>query len=301
MAAAEIKASSDQKKLIWAIGLGVVALVALWWTFIGFGGSQKPKPRSSAIVPTASPSPAVARKEGTEKSENILTPDQLIPVVYPPTQLSMPEAQRNIFAYYIPPTPTPKPATAPSPTPTPPLLLASISPSRVYARTDDFLLEATGDKFTPAARIVIDGRELTTRYVGPQQVATTVPAAVIATPGQRQIVVRTSDGLYSNPTALLVDAPPTPSYSYIGIIGKTKHIGDTAILENKASREVVNVQRGDVLEGRFRVTSISERELIVVDTNLKIKHTLPLTVEADKGSGFPQRRPTPKPDSDDEP
>jgi hypothetical protein len=35
--AAEIGPSSDQKKLIAAVGLVVVALIALWWTFVGFG------------------------------------------------------------------------------------------------------------------------------------------------------------------------------------------------------------------------------------------------------------------------
>jgi hypothetical protein len=59
------------------------------------------------------------------------------------------------------------------------------------------------------------------------------------------------------------------------------------------------VQRGDVVSGRFRVTSIADREVVLVDTNLKIKHLLTLTGEGDKGS-FPQGRPTPKVAAEDD-
>jgi len=148
--------------------------------------------------------------------------------------------------------------------------------------------------------VVIDGRELPTRYKSPQQLSAAVSAAMIATAGQRQVNAKTSDGkLYSTSATLIVTAPPKPNYTYIGIIGKTRHIGDTALLQEKASKEILNVQRGDVLGGRFRVTSISERELVLVDTNLMIKHTLPLTNEGEKGA-FPQGRPTPRVASEDD-
>lgn len=127
-----------------------------------------------------------------------------------------------------------------------------------------------------------------------------VPAAVIANPGQRQIVVRSSDNtIFSNPVSLSVAAPPTPNYTYVGIIGKRQNIGDTALLQDKSSKEILSIQRGDVLSGRFRVTSISDHELVVVDTTLKIKHTLQLTGEGDKGP-YPIGRPTPKVQSEDD-
>jgi len=189
---------------------------------------------------------------------------------------------------------------AATPTPTPPLLLASVSPASIYARTDDFTLEVTGDKFTPAVRIVIDNRELPTRFVSPQQLSATVPASIIVNPGQRQIVVRNTDGsLYSLPASLNVTAPPTPNYNYVGILGKPRHIGDTALLQDKNNKEVVSVQRGDIVGGRFRVTSIADREVVLIDTSLKIKHLLTLTNEGDKGS-FPQGRPTPKVAAEDD-
>jgi hypothetical protein len=94
-----------------------------------------------------------------------------------------------------------------------------------------------------------------------------------------------------------VAAPPTPNYSYVGIIGTRKFI-DTAILQDKGNKEILNVQRGDLLGGRFRVTSISEKEVVVVDNNLKVKHTLPMTIQGDRGN--PMQRPTPRVDSEDD-
>jgi hypothetical protein len=135
--------------------------------------------------------------------------------------------------------------------------------------------------------------------VSPQQLSATVAAAVIANPGGRQVMVRSVDGkLYSNVAVLDVTPAPTPNYAYVGIIGTVRY-NDTAILQDKVTKEIVDVRRGDLLSGRFRVTSISEKELVLVDTNLKIKHTLPFTNDGEKGIG-PLSRPTPKADSEDD-
>ena len=90
---------------------------------------------------------------------------------------------------------------------------------------------------------------------------------------------------------------PKPNYTYIGIIGTPRHI-DTAILQDKNNKETLNVQRGDLLGGRFRVTSISEKEVVVVDSTLKIKHNLSMTTQGDRSN--PLQRPTPRVDSEDD-
>ncbi len=147
--------------------------------------------------------------------------------------------------------------------------------------------------------MVIDNNELPTKYINAQQLSATVPAALIANPGGRQVILRSSDGkLYSNTQSISVAAPPTPNYSYIGIIGTKRYILDTAILQDKGNKETLNVQRGDLLGGRFRVTSISEKEVVVVDNNLKIKHTLSMSAQGDRGN--PLQRPTPKVESEDD-
>jgi hypothetical protein len=52
------------------------------------------------------------------------------------------------------------------------------------------------------------------------------------------------------------------------------------------------------LGGRFRVTSISEKELVLVDTNLKIKHTIAFTSQTDRNN--PLQRPAPRVESEDD-
>lgn len=303
MQISDIQNPAERKKLLVAAALGLIALLLLWWTFFGFGSSSQQgtrRPPVSNVPPNnnrsvaAQPAPATL----TEGNETLL--DRLQPIKWESSTPVVAEPKRNIFAYYEPP---PKPVAVasvptPTPTPTPPVLLASVSPASTFARTGDFTLEAAGDKFTPQMRIVFDNTELPTRYVSPQQLSATVPANLITNPGTRQVMTRSADGkLYSNPVTLAVNAPPTPNYSYVGIIGTRRYI-DTAILQDKTSKETLNVQRGDLLGGRFRVTSISEKELVLVDANLKIKHTLAFSVSGDKGN--PMQRPTPRPDSDDD-
>ena len=282
--------------------LGVLALIALWWTFVGFGSSpkpQKPNRRDRLLLRHLhQPGGLINRNQSTLRtslSEGYRAPH---------TAAWCSRSARNIFAYYEKPVPTPAPVVVPTPTPPPPptVTLSAVSPATVYARTDDFTLEATGDKFTPAVHINIDGRDLPTRFVSAQQLSAVVPAAMIANAGQRTISVASNDGvLWSAKLPLSIAAPPTPNnFSYIGALLKKHNVGDTAFLLDKNNKEMQTVQRGDVIGGRFRVTSIAESELVVVDINLKIKHTIQKTNDGDKGGSFPQGRPTPRVAAEDD-
>lgn len=289
---------NEKKKMIVAGVLGLIAIVVLGYVF--FGGSSKP---ATNTVATAKPSPTPRAGVNPQPTPDESGGEELSiyqPINYNGTVPSVPEADRNIFAYYEPPPPTPKPVIipTPSPTPTPPLVASGVSPSSVYARTPaDFNLQLMGEKFTPAVHIVIDGREMPTRFVSAQQLFTTVPAAMITNPGVRQVMARSSDGkLYSLTVTLNVTPPPLPNFNYVGIIGKP-HFNDTAVLQEKGSKELINVQRGDSVGGRFRVVSISEREVKLIDSTLKITHTL--TFSSDQSSGGPYRPPVRA--ADDEP
>jgi IPT/TIG domain-containing protein len=285
---------NEKKKLIAAGVLGLAAILVLGYVFFG-GSSKTTPPKRNAAAPT--PTPVRGKDPGLGESADDTS--ILQPINYPDVAPPMSEPNRNIFAYYEPPPPPVKVIVPPSPTPTPvpPLTLSSLTPSTVYARTADFNLQVTGDKFTPAVHVVIDGRDLPTRFINNQQLFATVPAAIIANPGQRQLMVRNNDGkLYSNTSVLSVSQPPLPNYNYIGIIGKPR-ANDIAVLQDKGNKDLLNVQRGDVLGGRFRVNSISEREVVLVDTTLKIRHTIPFTVESSSGQPY---RPPVRP-SDDEP
>lgn len=305
MQSIDLSKPGERKKLIWAGLLGFAALIVLWWALFGFGGSQSTtrSPRAAA-TPSSTPrtqSPATTRAV-PPVSQAVADLSLITPIEYQPSSYSPPDVKRNIFAYYVAPTPPPPVVQEPTPvpTPTPPLLLASVSPTNVYARSADFKLDIAGDKFTPAVKVYFDGQELPTTYIGPQQLSANVPSAMIATPGSRTILVRTPDNaLYSATGSLNVAAPPTPNYTYIGILGEHTRVNDTAIVQDKSNKNVLNVHRGDVLSGRFRVTSISDKELVMMDTTLKIKHTLAMT-EGDKAFGNPLARPTPRVESEDD-
>jgi hypothetical protein len=303
MALVDLSKPGEKKKLIFAGVLGLGAILVLYWVLIGFDSRPTPTTRPTASASPQRPTTTTQRQAPVAQvSQQVVDVAKFAPIDYEPSSYSAPEAKRNIFAYYEPPKPAPVPVVTPPPTPTPPppILLASVSPSNVYARTADFKLEAAGDKFTPEMRIFVDGRELPTAYKSPQQLSTTMPASMITAPGARQILVRTPDNrLFSNQLTVNVAAPPTPNYTYIGIISPQNRVTDTALVQDRSNRNVVSVLRGDVIGGRFRVTSISEKELVVVDTSLKIKHILPMS-EGDKTPGGPLSRPTPRVDSEDD-
>ena len=139
MQVGDIRNPADRNKIILAGALGLVAILFLWWTFFGFGGSSNSGPPRTAGQPTPAARPGVTTPRNQPQTVvqfQEINATVLGPVVSRPP-VSAPEAGRNIFAFYepqpkkevqIPVTPTP------TPTPTPPVLLASISPSNVFAR-----------------------------------------------------------------------------------------------------------------------------------------------------------------------
>ena len=284
---------NEKKKMIAAGALGLVAIIVLGYVF--FGGSSKPA--SNTIAKGPSPTPRVGNVISDPPPDD---PSKYTEIIYTGTVPAATEANRNVFAFYEPPPPTPKPVIVqtPPPTPTPPVTASSLSPSNVYARTPaDFTLQVSGDKFTPALHIVMDGRDLPTRFISPQQLFATVSANLISNPGVRQVIVRSNDGqIYSNTITMNVTPPPLPNYNYVGLIGKP-HFNDTAVLQDKSNKELQNVQRGDVVGVRFRVVSISEKEVKLIDITLKITTTIPFST--DPNSPGPYRPPARA--ADDEP
>ncbi|HEY0379020.1 MAG TPA: IPT/TIG domain-containing protein [Pyrinomonadaceae bacterium] len=277
MAVVEGTNQSERNKKIAAIVLGAVAVIALAYMFLGSSGPKRPTTGAQGVK--ASPTPP--RNNTLPRVEEI-TSDPLavlrpIPATF--SQPAVPEAGRNIFAFYVPPpTPTPTPTPEPTvpPAPEPNVILAGISPVNVYAHTGDFTLDVTGDKFTPETKIFIGGAELETRFISPQQLSTKVPAQLISFEGGRDVLVRSQDGQqFSNTATLNVMPAPVPNYTFIGVSIKP-HGNDIAMVKEKNGRDLLNVQRGDILGGRFRVTGISVTELTLTDTNLNIKHKLPL-------------------------
>jgi hypothetical protein len=73
-----------------------------------------------------------------------------------------------------------------------------------------------------------------------------------------------------------------PNYTYVGLIGKPR-FNDTAVLQDKSNKDLLNVQRGDAVGARFKVVSISDREIKLIDTTLKITHTIPFSTDQNSG------------------
>ena len=304
MALFDGKTPAERNKTIAAVVLGVIALVFM--ARMLFGGDTKKSTGGARTSPTPRSTASQTSGFNADKPNMELVPPT--PINYNPLSPGGAEAGRNIFAYYVKPVAPAKPSVAPSiapatPTPTPPLLLGSLSTQNVYARTGDFALQVSGDKFTPGVRVYIDGQELPTQFTSAQQISTTVPASAIAAPGGRQVQVRTPDNqLYSNTATLNVMQPPVPTMTFVGYIGRPGNKSDTAVLKNQKN-ELVSVKIDDLVDTRFRVTNISERSVELTDKDLKIKHTLPY-VEGRAGANPPSSRlnqpPQPPPKSDEE-
>jgi hypothetical protein len=296
----------ERNKTILAIVLGVIAIIAVGYLIVGSSGSS-PKPANAnlkAKTTTAAPPgpamPTVTKVRGGPE----VPPQPINPNFQEPPST---EVGRNIFGYYEKPiVPVEvKPSPTPSPTPPPPLILAGVSPQTVFARTADFKLDVTGDKFVPGAQIYLNDNQIPTQFVSRQQLSAKVPAAMIAGEGPRTVIVRTTDGkLFSNSATLIVQAPPIPNFNFIGIFRTQRNV-DTAILEDKGTKSQVSVQRGDVVGGRFRVTSTSPREIVLTDTSLRIKHTISMTGDTGQSAPYPNapnvpRPPSPEDGGDDE-
>ncbi len=289
----EGKSPEERNKLIAAMVLGVLALVALTYTFGGmfFGGKKPTVTVSASPTPTATASPRpnsdVAAMPDNAEINSIYTST---PVDYNNRDFYAPDAGRNIFAFYEPPVPTPYVPTptpvpppviipTPTPTPVPPFLVGFVSPQSVYAGSKTFRLEVNGDKFTPDSLILLNGSPLPTTFISPQKLVADVPSNFIAGVGEIMIRVQTPDGgLYSNQVSLKIEAPPTPQFQYIGLIARQRYNNDTAYFQatGKPSDPPVGKRLNDVLGGRFRLISISSEETIFEDVNLGFKHRLAL-------------------------
>lgn len=305
------KSPTERNKTIAAIVLGVMAAIALGYTFIGNPFSTKKKVTVTvSTTPTPKPSPG-ANSETAAMLNNAAINDiyTTTPVVYNRWSNNAPDAGRNIFAFYEPPPPTPwvptpiPPASpvvlvTPTPTPTPPILVGFVTPQSVYAGSKTFRLEVNGDKFTPDSLIFLNGSQLPTTFVSPQKLVADVPSNYIAGAGQIYILVRTPDGkLYSNQVALNVQAPPTPQFQYIGMIARQKFNNDTAYFTEQGKPTPFGARLNDVVGGRFRLASISSQETVFEDVNLGFKHRLallrpPTGQTAGGGTGNPAQNQT---------
>jgi hypothetical protein len=297
----EGKSPTERNKLIAAMVLGALALLTLVYTFGGMltGGKK------TTVTVNVSPTPTATVSNGSTQTSQIqvLTSEQInegaltTPVVYTPGSFYAPDAGRNIFAFYEPPKPTPyvyvakvepqKPTPVITPAPTPPILLGYISPQSIFAGSKSFRLELNGDKIPSDALVFWNGSQIPTNYVNEQKLTADISAGLITGEGQRTIEIRTPDGSkYSNPIMMNVQAPPRPNYQYIGMIARRRSNNDTAYLQEPSKPTPFGMRLNDLDPSqRFRMVSISAKEVILEDTNLGFRHPIPLTRPAGGAGG----------------
>jgi hypothetical protein len=288
----EGKSPAERNKIIAAMGLGGLAVIALAYTLSGFLFTTK----AGSPTPSKTPTPTPTVNRSSDTAVNGIAEGDLayltMPVSYLPTSFSS-DAGRNVFSFYEPPPPTPysptpyiAPTVKPTPLPTPlPQTLAYMSPSTIYAGSKTFRMEVGGDKFTADTVILFNGSELPTNFISAQKLTADVPAVLIASEGGKTVMVRTPDGkLYSNQAMLQVQPPPVPNFEYIGLVEKKHRNNDMAMLREKGKTEVAGFRLNDTVGERFRLISISGREVILEDRSLGFKHRLPFSDGGKSGS-----------------
>jgi hypothetical protein len=311
----EGKSPAERNKLIAALVLGALAVIALGYTFSGLFVGGKKTGTTAASSPTPAPKTNSAGDvvgDGLPSPENVNDIYSSIPVNYDPTAFSSRDAGRNIFAFYEPPlyvptpivivqkSPTPIPVI---PTPLPPtpiqytVNLGFMNTPGVFAGSKGFRLEVNGDKFTPETAIYFGGAMLPTTFISAQRLTADIPQNLIANAGNIQIEVHSPDGkLFSNSLILAVNAPPQPQFQYIGMIARSRNNNDMATLLETGKKEPINARLNDVIGGRFKMVSISTAEVVVQDKELGFRYRRALERTKDGqgstgGKGQPQQNP----------
>lgn len=285
----EGKTKAERNKTIAAIVLGVLCIVVFYFAFLRglFGGST---PTATAKPsPTATPSTSAStadRMPVMPSQQDQFLFESSTPVFYNRASFGAPDAGRNIFAFYEPPppcrdcpTPTPPPVYVPpqTPAPTPPIQIAVLNPQSVYAGSDGVRIEVVGDNFTPDTRVYFDQQQLPTSFVNGQRLTADLPSVLIRNDGRKVILAQTGDGkLYSNPVSFEIQAAPKPQMQYIGMIARKRGNNDTAYFQEANKQLPTAARLNDIVGGRFRLVSISEKEVIFQDVNLGFRHPLPI-------------------------
>ena len=107
MQVVDLSKPGEKKKLIMAAVLGLVAILVLWWTLIGFDSGtpatdDTPDAESDSAA-TSNETYATRQSTGTAIRRKLTNLAAFTEVRYAPSSYNAPEARRNIFAYYEPP------------------------------------------------------------------------------------------------------------------------------------------------------------------------------------------------------
>lgn len=271
------------------MALGAACLVVLFFAFgrgMFTGGSTK-----TSAKPSPSPKKGTTAQSNPGSVEMPSIDQQMLdmttqPLVYDPSGFGTGDPGRNIFAFYEPPKPTPyvptpevvKPPPPATPTPTPDIILAAVNPQSVYAGSNGFRMDIAGDRFTPDTKIYFNQQELPSSFISEQRMTADIPGVLIRNEGSPTIMAQTADGTKrSFPIQLTVQAPPKPTFQYIGMVARVRANNDTAYFKEPGKELPTSARLNDIVGGRFRLVSISAEKTVLQDTSLEFNRvTLPL-------------------------
>lgn len=281
--------SSDKKKAYALLALfGLLAIVVVWNVL----PIRKPAPARAVVKPTdgrVKNSDLTAKKDDTGKPTagaadvEVLGPIAVLP---PIVQVSTGAigAVRNIFSYPPPPPPKVEPPPRKVTPPPPTINLGSVNPTTVFAGTPRALTVTLMGSLIPRdAQARVDDRPVPSQRVSDNVLKVTLSAAELAAPRTVKFSIRSAsqpDNLWSVALPLQIVPSPDPSETFI----YTGRVGPQAVLTFKDDRRPKLVQVGDVINGTlpWKVVSVSDKQVELLDTRNDIKKVLPLAPKGAK-------------------
>ena len=278
---------SEQRKRILLVALGgVFVFVLVYNLFLSPPSRPTRRPSNSnapaATAPTATtPQPGAAKPAPTPKATG--QPEEVVALLMQdlrPLDLrhatnsgavepDKERGQSTVFAYYVEP---PKPP--PPPPPPPPITLTGVTPASAVAGTPRRITLTVSSTNVPMdAQMLFDGGVRQSRRLNEHQIATELDPAEYASPRQISITIRSASDpkMFSTQTTFSIQPAPEPQFRYIG------RLGEQALIELTAGKEVKRVKRGDTITGQWRVDGISDQGMEVTLTQYDIKRRVPLT------------------------
>ncbi|MFP5263678.1 MAG: hypothetical protein ACLGJB_17495 [Blastocatellia bacterium] len=282
------RSSSEQRKRMILVVLGGLFVFVLIYQFLlsppsrparqvrNANGSAAPASTSAKTAPAPSAPKPQAPKAGSVAEQEALLQEQLSDLT--PLNLSListaaapPKVSErgNIFAYYVPP-----PVPPPPPPPPPPITLQAVSPQNVVAGTPrPVTVTVTAQKIPEDPQIFFDGRAKPTKRINESQLTTVLEPNEYAFARNINVEVKSqSDPVKnnSNTVSLVVQPAPEPQFRYIG------RLGENAVFEITATKEIKRLTRGSVVQGVWRIDSISDAGVEVTHTQYEIKRRVAL-------------------------
>jgi len=271
---------TKEKKTQLAAGVLLLLLGSVvYYQFFASDDTPPPRPRPPA-TPSPGGSPVVNTTAGKPRIEQTVITEPLPLTLLAGRGNPDGSSGRNIFVFPTPtPAPTPKPLP-PTPTPVPPpITITSVNPQGRIARTKEFEMSVMGSSIPQDARVFINGQAYPTTFLNAGQVKANITAAAIIASGNLRVEVKSiSDpALYSNPLNLNVADPPVPPFVYVALIVDKNGV-HTAIVKSQTDQRLINVHSGDAI-GKWKIVSISNQKLDVLDTEYNISHIVGFTGE----------------------